>query len=75
MRRAVPWDCPKCGSKRRRRTQGDFRVCPDCDYRYRWRLSYELSDAIDAYGEGHITADKVVQASFDQDFRDLTEMQ
>ena len=54
------------------REDSDFRTCPDCGQSHRWRLGRELSDAIDAYAAGDITAEQVVRASVDQDFSDIT---
>jgi hypothetical protein len=49
-------------------------MCAACGgNRYRFRLTAELSEAIDSYHHGMASADEVVTASFNQDFIDITE--
>jgi hypothetical protein len=67
------WRCPGCQVKAQIDADADVRRCPSCGYTYRVRLSADLSSAIDDYAQGRVSADEVVQAGFDQDFREITE--
>ena len=65
--------CMKCSTKREASDfeDGDFITCPACGHSYRVRFTRELSDAIDDHADGRITAEQLMQASFDQDFTDM----
>jgi hypothetical protein len=71
-KKAPLYRCVHCEAKTPLQVDGNFRKCRECGYSYRFKFGKELSAAIDAYVEGAIGADEVVQASFDQDFADIT---
>jgi len=69
-RRILP--CRECGAHAGRRHDGDYSMCAACGgNRYRFRLTAELSAAINAHHDGNISADDVVTASINQDFIDI----
>ena len=74
MRKALP--CRECGIVAGVKREGDYSMCANCGgNRHRWRLTTELSTAIDAHYNGTADADKVVTESFNQNFVDIVEGQ
>lgn len=71
-RRALP--CRECGIVAGVQREGDYSMCANCGgNRHRWRLTTELSTAIDAHHDGTVDADAVVAESFNQEFKGITE--
>ena len=66
--------CSKCRelSPYRDTVDGNFRTCPKCGDSFRVSFGKEFSAAMDAYAEGAISADELVQAGIDQEFADIT---
>lgn len=73
-RKGINIPCRECGAAAGIKREGDYSMCAACGgNRHRYKLTSELSEAIDAHYYGKSGADKVVSESFNQDFKDITD--